>query len=72
MKRGDHFFHKHWLNAEKLGQNELLECVVTRVAKGVIYYRPYYGIHDDGTPWLGSPSYFAEDHTEKYVRGIGL
>jgi hypothetical protein len=64
LKKGDRFTHKHWLNS---ATNKPLECVVTKVARGCVYYRADYGQHDDGTPWLGSPAYFSIDQTPRYV-----
>jgi hypothetical protein len=42
-KRGLRFFHAHFLNEERDGP---MEFVVTRVARGVVYYRPA----DGGSP----------------------
>jgi hypothetical protein len=54
MKRGDRFIHKHWLDEN----NKPLECVVTRVARGTVYWRPVGG---------GSPMCFSLESSEKYV-----
>jgi hypothetical protein len=43
---------------------------VTAVRLGAVYYRPDYGLHDDGTPWLGSPSYFSAADADKYATAI--
>lgn len=64
LRRGDRFEHRRYLRPD---ENSPLVCVVTAVRQGVIYYRPDYGVHDDGTPWLGSPSYFPADQESRYV-----
>ena len=53
-KPGMRFRHKHFIEHNS---RDPLPCVITRVALGVVYYRPDYGLHDDGTPWLGSAAY---------------
>ena len=63
MKRGATFIHRRFMNADRTP----LRCRITRIAQGVIYYRPDYGTHDDGTPWLGSPSYFPTTDFERYA-----
>ena len=67
MKRGTLFQHKHWLNP---ADGSPMVGVVTRVAQGVIYWRPHYGKHDDGTDWLGAPAYFPKEQTGRYVSKI--
>jgi hypothetical protein len=67
LVKGDHFIHKHWLNPATMTP---MECVVTKIAQGVIYWRPYYGKHDDGEDWLGAPAYFQIDHQSRYVSRI--
>jgi hypothetical protein len=62
-KRGDILLHRHWITHD----NAPLCCKITRIAQGVMYYRPYYGLHDDGTEWLGAPSYFPTEQWEKYM-----
>jgi hypothetical protein len=62
--RGQCFTHKHWLNPETM---KPLRCVVTAIRQGVTYYRPKYGVHDDGSPWLGAPAYFPTNDWPKYV-----
>jgi hypothetical protein len=57
MKRGDTFIHKHWLDE----LNNPLECFVTRVARGTVYWRPVGG---------GSPMCFGVDQISKYVAGV--
>jgi hypothetical protein len=63
VKRGEHFNHTYWITPDR----KPLECVVTRIAQGVIYYRPFYSKHDDGTDWLGASAYFSVEQAEKYV-----
>ena len=67
MTKGQIFLHKRWLDAQFMPQRIPLRCIVTRIAQGVIYYRPLYGAHDDGTPWLGAPSYFPISDAHKYI-----
>jgi len=64
IKRGAEFTHAHFMNCER----EPLLCRVTRVAQGVVYYRPVYGKHDDGTDWLGSPAYIGVEDFQDIAR----
>lgn len=57
LKRGTRFVHAQWLDAT----NAPLECVVTRIAKGVVYWRPANG---------GRPTTFNVDDTLKHVRKV--
>lgn len=54
-ERGKIYLHRHYLDPDM--SNKPLACKVTKIAQGVAYYRPYYGLHDDGSEWLGSPAY---------------
>jgi len=65
MKVGMIFAHKKWLDPQVNGQ--ALRCKVTKIAKGKIYYRPFYGRHADGSEWLGSPAFFAIEAAERYM-----
>lgn len=61
---GDYFVHVVWLDAE----HRPLVCKVTRVARGVVYWRGYYGrSKTDNTESLGSPMTFLLDEAEHYV-----
>lgn len=53
--RGKFYLHRNYRDPDMSGKP--LACKVTRIAQGVAYYRPYYGLHDDGTEWLGAPAY---------------
>jgi len=66
--RGTRFIHSRLLNPKFDGTN--LECLDTRVAGGVVYYRPNYGKHDDGTPWLGSAGKFPIEQWDKWVSSV--
>lgn len=50
LKPGLIFEHKHWLDSST---NAPLKCKVTRITRDRVYYRGYYGLHDDGSEWLG-------------------
>ena len=68
LSRGDRFTHRYWLHpANGPGERRPLLCIVTAVRGGWIYYRPDYGVHDDGTPWLGSAAKFGVDQVGDYV-----
>jgi hypothetical protein len=56
-KRGEIYIHRHFMDERRTP----LLCKVTRIAQGVAYYRPYYGVHEDGSEWLGSPYYVSLD-----------
>lgn len=58
IKPGDRFTHRHWLNAM---DKQPLPCEVTKTTREGFYYRPVYGTHDDGTPWVGSSCYVRWD-----------
>jgi hypothetical protein len=68
MKIGMIFEHKKWLDPEMNGRP--LRCKITKIARGSIYYRPYYGKHCDGSEWLGSPAFFAVDDAAKYMGAV--
>jgi hypothetical protein len=55
MKRGDTFTHARWLDTD----HKPLRCVVTRVARGLVYWRPIDG---------GSPMYFELSKASQYVK----
>ena len=40
LHRGQWFFHTKWLDRDGVSP---LRCVITRVAKGMVYYRPAGG-----------------------------
>ena len=66
-KAGDFFEHTKWLSYL---DNKPLKCKITKVLKDYIYYRPYYGLHEDGSEWLGSCSYFSKVDRHKYMKVI--
>ena len=70
IKRGTRFLHAHFFDPSSMPNGAPLICVVTAVRSGTVYYRPDYGKHDDGTPWLGSPSYFALEDFWTHAREI--
>ena len=67
LKRGTWFESRHWLNP---ADKSPLVCRVTKISAGTLYYRPVYGLHDDGTLWLGSPVCFPVEHFEKRGRVV--
>ncbi len=60
---GDFFVHVSWLDEK----HRPLVCKVTRVARGVVYWRGYYGRNADGGDQLGSPMTFLLDEAEHYI-----
>jgi hypothetical protein len=64
MKVGQMFPSKIWLDPQT---NQPLQIKITRIASGVVYYRPYYGLHDDGSEWLGSSAYFPLDQADRLL-----
>lgn len=58
MKRGDLFQHAHWRDSSKMPERVPLTCKVTKVAGGVIYYRPCYGGMMTAASGLGCAAYF--------------
>lgn len=67
LKVGDRFEHKRVF--DPITKRPIVG-LVTRVAGGIVYYRPDFGFHDDGTPWLGSPHYFPIDQQSRWVSRI--
>lgn len=51
VKVGQRYKSKVWLQPNT---REAATMKITRVTKTAIYYRPDYGLHADGTEWLGS------------------
>jgi len=66
LKQGDRFHHRRLLDASKLPRQVPQLCIVTAVRKGVIYYRPDYGIQD-GRPSYGSSSYFPIEEIHRWA-----
>jgi hypothetical protein len=64
LKTGNRYVSRVWLNPT---DNSPLEMKVTRIAMGVVYYRPHYGLHDDGTEWLGAPASFPLEQAGKWI-----
>lgn len=65
MKRGDLYRSTVWLNPDRSGETLIME--ITRVAAGTIYYRPVYGLHDDGTRWYGSAARFVATDAARWL-----
>jgi len=70
LRKDDLFEHRYWLDARHMPDKRPLLCIVTRVAQGTVYYRPFYGRHDDGTSWLGSSTHFPIKDTARYVGAV--
>ena len=60
--RGTIFQHNHFLNPNT---QQPLACKVTTVRAGRVYFQPYYGTHEDGSDWLGSPYFLTTDRWQK-------
>jgi hypothetical protein len=56
MKRGDKFIHRRWLDEN----NQPLKCEVTRVARGLVYWKA------EGE--RKAKHYFRLEEADKYVR----
>jgi hypothetical protein len=57
IKKGEIYTHRHYMDSER----KPLQCKVTKIDRAVAYYRAYYGKHEDGSDWLGSPYYVELD-----------
>ena len=70
VKRGEHFLHARVLDVRSMADTEKRpqEYRITRVAAGWVYYRAYYGLHDDGSEWLGSPECMTVAEFPRIVR----
>ena len=66
MKQGERYLSNIWMDADR----KPLRLKITRVTKHSIYYRPDYGLHDDGSEWLGSPAYI-DNSPEAIAKWIG-
>lgn len=58
LKKGTEFHHSKWLEANN---KDPLHAVVTRVAHGVVYWKPKSG---------GKSMYFPQEDAHKYVKQI--
>jgi len=67
IKVGSHYTSKVWLNTD--GTPTIMQ--ITRITKSAIYYRPYYGLHDDGTDWLGSSAWI-ENTPQKIAKYLTI
>lgn len=67
LKKGTKFLHSRYLDVSKLPEKVQQLCVITAIRQGVIYYKPVYGTHDDGTPWLGSSTYFPKEQAGRWI-----
>lgn len=57
LRRGTRFLHRSW----RVEGHRPLECVVTRIEKGVVYWRPATG---------GKPLYFPLSAADRFVGSI--
>jgi hypothetical protein len=65
--RGRIYLHRHYMGEDR----KPLPCKVTKIAQGIPYYRPYYGLHDDGSEWLGRAWYvLVEKFGESFADGV--
>lgn len=67
LRRGMRFESRVWLDPTYMPEHRPALCLVTAVRAGMVYYRPDYGLHDDGTPWLGSAACFPVEQTARWV-----
>lgn len=63
-RKGMMFKHTRFMDPST---NAPLVCKVTKIAGGTVYCRPFYGYHDDGSEWLGSPWYFRLEEFKAHV-----
>jgi hypothetical protein len=64
LKAGQRYKSTVWLNP---ATSEPQVMVITRIAGGAVYYRPDYGVHEDGTKWLGSAAKFAQVNAGRWL-----
>jgi hypothetical protein len=67
IKRGMKFPHPRVLSCAALSEHVPQTYVVTRVTRDWVYYRADYGLHDDGTPWLGKAECTERDRFERML-----
>lgn len=60
--KGTIFTHQRFLDPST---NTALQCKITVVRSGRVYFRPFYGTHEDGSDWLGTPYYLSLEEWEK-------
>lgn len=63
-KKGQRFYHKTWLSPRD-NSPQLFE--ITRVATGVVYYRPVYFYQDQNVEKLGGSMY---ETTENFAKRV--
>ena len=63
MKRGETYISKIWMDHDR----RPIPMRITKIVGKTIYYRPYYGKHDDGSDWLGSVAYFPLEQASKWL-----
>ena len=56
IKRGDYFTHRYYFTEDGAGKRPL-RCKVTKVAKGLVYYRGVYS--EPGSPELLGAVYYS-------------
>jgi len=61
---GDVYLSKVWMGEDR----QPLGLKVTRVAQGTVYVRPWYGLRDDGSEWLGAPSHFPVGEATRWLQ----
>ena len=64
MKAGERYVSKVWISHEN---HQPITVKITKVTSSAIYYRPDYGLHNDGTEWLGSCAWITPDQIAKYL-----
>lgn len=63
IKPGERYESAVWLDAD----GKPLPHLITKVARGHVYYRPDYGAHEDGLPRLGNVSHFPVEQAGRWL-----
>lgn len=67
-KVGDYFEHSQWLDPDR--GNRPLICKITKIERGLLYYRGFYGTDRDGRDVFGAPGYFPFASVPIYVAKV--
>lgn len=66
LKVGQKIISRRIFASDFEGTDKMQAFVISRIAYGGVYVKADYGIHDDGTRWLGSTSWVSDFDFERF------